>query len=218
MIRAIITGSTGMVGEGVLHVCLNDKRVEKILLINRKSLGIVHPKVKELVINSYEALSEHKDEFNGYNACYHCMGVTSVGKTEQQYSYITYDLTMLLGRLLSSISNDMVFCYVTGAGTDNTGSGKSMWARIKGKTENELLKLPFNAAYMFRPAYIQPIKGLKNTYKFYKILIPLYPIIQKLMPNYTCSLEEIGKAMINVTSTPYTTNILECSDIRQVTK
>ncbi|MCB9208338.1 MAG: NAD-dependent epimerase/dehydratase family protein [Ignavibacteriales bacterium] len=231
-IKAIITGSTGMVGEGVLHICLNNPNVESVLVINRKSCGVNHPKLKEIIHKDFMDLTEIEEKLVGYNACYFCAGVSSVGKKEEEYRKITYNLTLNFAKTLHNIHAErsrsmnksldsardervgLTFMYVSGTGTDSTEKGKSMWARIKGKTENDLLNLGFKDAYMFRPGYIQPIKGLKNTYTIYKFLSSFYPIFEKLFPKYVISLEELGKSMINVTLNGYEKKVLENVDIR----
>jgi len=215
-IKTIITGSTGMVGEGVLHECLKHPDVESVLVINRIPCGVTHNKLKEIIHKDFFDLSQIENQLSGYSACYFCAGVTSVGKKEEEYQRITYDLTMNFANTLLRLNPEMVFTYVSGAGTDSTEKGKSMWARVKGKTENDLMKLSFKDAYMFRPGYIQPTKGLVNTYKIYKALAPLYPAFEKLFPKYVVTLEEIGKAMINVALNGSEKKILECEDIRKV--
>ncbi len=217
-IKAIILGSTGMVGEGVLHECLNHSDVESVLLINRKPCGVKHEKLKEIIHKDLLDLSSLEDQLEGYNACYFCAGVSSVGKKEDEYSRITYGLTMNFANAMVKLNPDMTFCYVSGVGTDSTEKGRSMWARVKGKTENDLMKLPFKAAYMFRPGYIQPTKGLKNTYKMYKVFAPIYPIIKLLFSKYVTTLREIGLAMINVTLYGSEKKVLECKDIVQQSK
>ncbi len=217
-IKAIITGATGMVGEGVLHECLLHPNVESVLLINRKTCGVKHEKLKEIILKDFFDLSSIEEQLKGYNACYFCAGVSSVGKKEDEYKRITYDLTLNFANTLLSINSEMTFCYVSGVGTDSTEKGRSMWARVKGKTENDLLNLPFKAVYMFRPGYIQPTKGLNNTYKIYKVISPLYPILNLLFPKYTVTLEELGKAMINVTLFGSEKKVLECKDIIQRSK
>jgi len=214
-IKAIITGSTGMVGEGVLHVCLYCHDVESVLVINRKPCGVSHPKLKEIIHKDFLDLSPIENQLADYNACYFCAGVSSMGKSEGEYKKITYDLTLSFANSLVQLNPDMVFTYVSGVGTDSSEKGKSMWARVKGKTENDLLKLPFKDAYMFRPGYIQPIKGLKNTYKVYKLLSPLYPLFEKLFPKYVVTLKEIGNSMINITLNGYEKKVLECIEIRK---
>ncbi len=212
-IKAIITGSTGMVGEGVLHVCLNNENVESVLVINRKPCGVVHPKLKEIIHKDFMNLSEIKEQFAGYNACYFCAGVSSVGKNEEEYKKLTYDLTLNFAKTL--LNDEMILTYVSGSGTDSSEKGKLMWARVKGKTENDLLKLGFKNAFMYRPGYIQPIKGMKNTYKIYKFLTPFYSIFESLFPKFVISLDELANSMINVTINGYAKNVLENEDIRK---
>ena len=217
MIKAIITGVTGMVGEGVMHVALNHPEVETVLVISRKPCGVKHKKLKEIIHKDFSDLSAVKEQLSGYNACYFCAGVSSVGKKESEYRKITYDLTLAFARTLSRLNPGMLFAYVSGSGTDSTEKGKVMWARVKGKTENDLLNL-FNNAYMFRPGYINPIKGLKNTYKIYKFVAPLYPLWKMLFGKYVVTLEDVGKAMINVTLNGYEAKVLECKDITEAAK
>lgn len=217
-IKAIITGVTGMVGEGVLHECLNHSEVESVLAISRKPCGVKHEKLKEIIHKDFSDLSSIEDQLAKYNACYFCAGVSSVGKKEDEYKRITYDLTLNFAHTLVKLNPDMTFCYVSGVGTDSTEKGRSMWARVKGKTENDLLKLQFKAAYMFRLGYIQPTKGLKNAYKAYKIFAPFYPIIKLLFSKYATTLKEIGLAMINVALYGSEKKVLECRDIVQQSK
>ena len=217
-IKAIITGATGMVGEGVLHECLLHPEVESVLVINRKSCGVKHEKLKEIIHKDFFDLTGIEDQLAGYNTCYFCAGVSSMGKSEQEYKRITYDLTLNFANTLLKLNPDVIFCYVSGLGTDSTEKGRSMWARVKGKTENDLLKLPFKASYMFRPGYIQPTKGLKNAYKVYKIFVPFYPVWKTLFPKYVVTLEEIGIAMINVVLYSSDKKILECKNIVTLSK
>jgi hypothetical protein len=217
-IRAIITGVTGMVGEGVLHECLQHPDVERVLVINRKPCGVSHPKLLEIIHKDFFDLSAIEPELSNYNACFFCLGVSSVGLKEAEYTRLSYDLTLHMAEILSSLNSDMVFCYVSGTGTDSTEQGKSMWARVKGKTENQLLKLPFRKAYMFRPGYIHPTKGLKNTHKFYAAITWLYPVLRRFFPNAAVSLKELGAAMINTVNIGYDRSILECKDIIKLAK
>ena len=218
MINAIIFGATGMVGEGVLHECLKHPDIESVLVINRRSCGVNHEKLREIIHTDFSNFSPLEIEIAGYNACYFCMGVSSIGKKEEVYTRLTYDLTMHVANTLVKLNPEMTFCYISGAGTDSTENGRSMWARVKGKTENDLMKLPFKASYMFRPGYIQPTKGLKNTYKFYKVVAPIYPLIKLLFSKYVCTLEEIGLSMINITLFGSDKQILECKDIVRQSK
>lgn len=215
-IRAIVFGATGMVGEGVLHVCLQHADVESVLVIGRRSCGVSHPKLKELVHNDFFNYSAIERRLQGYNACYFCLGVTSVGKKEDEYTRLTYDLTMAAAQVLSRLNHDMTFCYVSGAGTDGTEQGRLMWARVKGRTENDLRKLPFKATFAFRPGFIKPIKGLKNAYGVSKVLGTVYPVLRTLLPKYVCTLNDLGLAMINVTLAGFSMPVLENSDIERV--
>jgi len=212
-VRAIITGATGMVGEGVLHECLLHPDVEQVLVINRKPCGVTHPKLKEIIHSNFLDFSPIKEHLVGYNACFFCLGVTSLGMKEPEYYHLTYELTMHVAQTLSTQNKDMVFCYVSGAGTNNTGKSMSMWIRVKGKTENDLMKLPFKKSYMFRPGYMQPTKGLKNTQKIYLFMGWMYPILRALFPKTACTLKEVGIAMIHTVTLGYEKPILEVKDI-----
>lgn len=212
-LNVIVTGATGMVGEGVLHVCLDHPDVESILVLGRRSCGVSHPKVQELVVKDLYDLSSVNELLKGYNACFFCLGTTSVGKSEEEYRKISYELTMNTAGTLVSLNPSMTFCYVSGLGTDGTEKGKIMWARVKGKTENDLAALPFKAVYNFRPGGIRPMKGMKNTLMPVKILNPLFPLLQFLFPGSIVSLEDIGRSMINVSLNGYPKTVLECGDI-----
>jgi hypothetical protein len=209
--------TTGMVGEGVLHECLNHPQVESVLVINRKPCNVKHEKLKEIIHKDFLDISTIKDQLSGYNACYFCMGVSSLGKKEEEYRRVTNDLTMNFAKTLNVINPDMFFMYVSGEGTTGNENAKSMWVRVKSRTENDLSKL-FKNAYMFRPGYIQPTKGLKNAYKIYKILVPLYPIWKILFPKYVCTLQDLGQSMINTTLNGYDKPILGNLDISKSTR
>jgi len=202
-----------MVGEGVLHESLLHPEVESVLVINRRPCNVRHPKLKEVLHQDFSDFSGIEKDLIGYNAGFFCMGVSSVGMSEEKYRYLTYDLTMALARTLAKLNPDMTICYVSGMGTDSSERGRTMWARIKGKTENDLLRLPFRQAYMFRPAFIQPTKGLKNTYTAYRLLAPFYPVWKALFPNYVLTLREIGQAMINCVNKGPDKQVLEVPDI-----
>ncbi len=214
--KVIITGATGMVGEGVLHECILDSRVTDILLISRKKYKTTNTKVKQLIVKELTDVKNHLTELAGYDACYFCMGVSSVGMKEEKYTKLTYDLTLNFAKTIVTVNKEMTFTYVSGVGTDSTEKGKSMWARVKGKTENDLIALPFKAVFAFRPGGIKPTKGLKNTYTSYKVLAPLVSFLNWAMPKYMCSLAEIGKAMINVTEKGYHRPQIEVKDIRKL--
>lgn len=216
-IKAIITGATGMVGEGVLLECLNHPDVEQILVINRKPGGISHPKLRELIHGDFFSLESIEPQLVGYNACFFCLGISSVGPTKEEYKRITYDLTLNVGRLLAKLNEDMTFCYITGAGTDSTEQGRVEWARVKGATENALMQL-FKKAYMFRPGFMKATVGQKNIKSYYKFFSWLYPIGRVLYPAGFCTLQEVGLAMINVVLHDYHKQILDVKDIVKLAK
>jgi hypothetical protein len=217
-IRTIITGVTGMVGEGVMHECLEHPDVEAVLVINRKPCGVSHPKLKEIIHTDFFDFSPIENQLSGYNACYFCLGVSSIGLKEPEYFKKTYTLTLHVATTLSKLNSDMTFCYVSGAGTDSTEKGKSMWARVKGKTENDIFALPFKQSFAFRPGYIHPTKGLKRVHNFYKYMTWMYPVLLKLFPNTVSTLKEIGLAMIAVTLNGYERKVIDPNDIRVLAK
>jgi hypothetical protein len=217
-IKAIITGATGMVGEGVLHECLLSEQVEAVLVIGRKSCGVVHPKLQEIIHPDFYHLHPIADKLTGYNACFFCLGVSSLGMKEPEYYRLTYTLTMHVAEILAAQNPGMIFCYISGAGTDSTEKGRLMWARVKGKTENDLAKLPFKQVYHFRPGILEPTKGLKNTLSFYKYLGWLAPFIRLLAPNQISTLKELGLAMINAVSKGYQKQQIEVKDIKALAK
>jgi uncharacterized protein YbjT (DUF2867 family) len=211
--KVIITGSTGMVGEGVMHECLNHPAVEKVLAISRRADGVSHPKLTEIVHNDFYNLSPIEKDLSGYDACFFCLGISSIGMKESDYHRVTYELTMHVAETLLRLNPGMVFTYVSGAATDSTEKGRQMWARVKGKTENHLLLLPFKAAYMFRPGYIHPTKGLKNVLSFYKYIAWLYPVFKIIFPKFVSTNRDIGLAMINCVLKGYSKPVLEVKDI-----
>jgi putative NADH-flavin reductase len=213
-VRAIITGATGMVGEGVLHECLLHDAVEEVLVINRKPCGVRHAKLKEIIHKDFLDFSSIESQLKGYNACFFCLGVSSVGMKEAEYYKLTYTLTLHIAKALVKNNPDMTFCYVSGASTDSTEAGRMMWARVKGKTENDLMKLPFKGVYNFRPGAIEATKGLKNVLSYYKYFSWLFPVIKLFAPNAIVKLREIGIAMINTITKGYEKQILEVSDIK----
>jgi uncharacterized protein YbjT (DUF2867 family) len=217
-ISVIITGATGMVGEGVMHECLKNPQVGSVLLINRKPSGVLHPKLKEVIHEDFFDFRPIEAELGGYDACLFCLGVSSVGMSKADYYIKTYSLTMHVAQTLSRINPGMVFSYVSGAGTDSSEKGRSNWARVKGKTENDLFKLPFKAVYAFRPGYIHPTKGLKRTHGIYKYISWMYPALRSVFPNSACTLEELGLAMISVAGHGYERKILEVKDILMAAK
>jgi len=217
-LSVIITGATGMVGEGVLHGSLLPAYAERVLVIIRKPRGLSHPKLKEIIHANFHDLSSIESELIGYNACFFCLGVSSIGMKEEEYRHLTYDLTMHVAETLSRYNPDMTFCYISGKSTDSTEKGRLMWARVKGKTENDLMKLLFKAVYNFRPGYMHPTKGLKNTLSGYKYVSWLYPLLRTLAPNSVSTLKEMGDAMINTALHGYNKPVLEVKDILEVAR
>ncbi|OGU68195.1 MAG: epimerase [Stygiobacter sp. RIFOXYC12_FULL_38_8] len=215
-IKAIIFGVTGMVGEGVLLQALNHPDVESVLVVGRRACGITHSKLKEIIHNDFYNFQAIEEQLTGYNACFFCLGVSSIGMNETDYTRVTYDLTMSAAEALSKLNSEMTFCYVSGQGTDSSESGKLMWARVKGKTENDLAKLPFKAVYLFRPGFIKPSKNQKRAYKASMVIGIIYPILKVLLPKYVCTMDDLGMAMINVVKFGYKNRVLENRDIPQV--
>ncbi len=217
-IKVIITGSTGMVGEGVLHECLMHPEVEKILVINRRSCGITHPKLTEILNTDFFDLSAVEEQMRDYNACFFCLGISSINIEEQEYFSLTYTLTINMARILLRLNPDITFCYISGAGTDSTEKGRIRWAKVKGKTENDLMRLPFKKVYAFRPGFMNPTKGLKHTHGYYKGFSLLYPVWRALFPRYVSTLKELGQAMINSVLKGYHKPVLEVKDIVELAK
>lgn len=216
-LKVIITGATGMVGEGVLHECLQHAEIEKVLVITRNPCGYSHPKLTEIIHGNFFDISSLNERLKGYNACYFCLGVTSLGKNEAEYTKFTYTLTMNFAKTLAALNPDMTFCYISGTSTDSSEKGRTMWARVKGKTENDLMKLPFKAVYNFRPAGILPFLPLKPSqtyYKSYKYFGWLFSLMKVIAPNYIITLKDLAAAMINASLTGYTKHILEVKDIK----
>lgn len=201
-VKAIITGATGMIGKGVLLECLDDERVESVLILNRSSIGMTHPKLKEVLHSDFMDFSTIKDELQGYNAVFFCLGVSASGMSEADYTRITYDYTLNFAKAVKEQSPEATFIYVSGTGTDSSEKGRMMWARVKGKTENDLMKLGFKDTVMFRPGAIRPMRGIKSKTPLYQtiytIISPLWPLFGLLMGKNLTDTTRIGKAMINV--------------------
>jgi uncharacterized protein YbjT (DUF2867 family) len=217
-IKVILTGATGMAGEGVLHECLLSPMVEKVLVVGRAPCGVAHPKMEEVVIPDLFDLSSIEDKLSGFNSCFFCAGKSSLGMKEAEFTRVTYDLTMNFAQTLSRLNTDMVFCYISGAGTDSSEKGRLMWARVKGRTENDLMKLPFKSVYNFRPAFMLPTKGLKNALSFYKYINWMYPLLHPLFPGSFGTLKDLGLAMINCAVLGSEKNNLEARDIESLAK
>ena len=215
--KVILFGATGMVGQGVLRECLLDAGVERVLAIGRSPTGQRHAKLREIVHRDFLDYSAIESELTGYDACFFCLGVSSVGMNEERYRHLTYDITLAAARTLARLNPQMVFVYVTGRGTDSTERGSLMWARVKGKTENDLLKLPFKAAYMFRPAGIQPLHGIRSktgwVQAIYVGAAPLLSLLNRVAPKYMTTTEQVGRAMIRVARDGFPRPVLESEDI-----
>ena len=215
--NVIIFGATGMVGQGVLRESLLDPDVKQVLTIVRSPTGQQHAKLRELVRTDLFDYSNIEADLTGFDACFFCLGVTSAGMTEEQYTRVTHDLTLAAATTLAKLNPAMTFVYVSGSGTDGTELGRSMWARVKGKTENDILKLPFKAAYMFRIGFVQPLHGIVSKTKVYRIfysaLKPILPLMQKAFPSQIGTTEQVGRAMLIVAKHGFPRPILEPKDI-----
>lgn len=207
-----------MVGEGVLLECLQHPSVEAVLSISRKPSGVTHPKLKEIIHTDFFNFAPIANQLSGYDACYFCLGVSSVGMKEDEYTKMTYTLTMHVADTLSKLNKNMTFCYVSGAGTDSTEKGRIMWARVKGKTENDLATLPFKAAFAFRPGYLKATKGQQHVLRYYKYVSWMYPILRTVFPGTACTLKELGLAMIHVTLYGSDKRMLSVKDIITLAK
>lgn len=215
--KVIITGATGMVGKGVMLECLDHADVNEVMIIGRNPVGIEHPKLRELIHKDFSSFDSVKEHLSGYDACYFCMGVSAAGLKEEQYTQITYQYTMALARALVGINSSMTFIYVSGQGTDSSEKGRAMWARVKGKTENDLLQLGFHQAFMFRPGGIIPLRGIKSRTRlyqfFYDYFMWLIKLIKAMAPNSIVNTTQIGLSMIYVTGHGYEKKILSPPDI-----
>jgi hypothetical protein len=218
MLKAILTGATGMVGEGVLIECLEHPKVEKVLVVGRRSCGRSHPKLSEALTKDFSDLSAIEDKLAGYDACFFCAGVSSIGKSEDEFHKVTYGLTVNFAGAFKKYNPGRKFFYISGYGTDSTEKGSYMWARVKGKTENRLIELYGSRAYMFRPGYMKPSKGQKRILKTYWGWQISYPFMKLVMPKFTCTLKHVGLAMINCALRGHTKNILEVKDIIQASE
>jgi uncharacterized protein YbjT (DUF2867 family) len=220
--KVILFGATGMVGQGALRECLLDPDVESVLAIGRSTIAQQDEKLQGIVLKDLTDLSSVEGKLSGYDACFFCLGVSAAGMSEDDYCRVTYDLTLSVAATLVRRNPSMTFIYVSGAGTDSTEHSRMMWARIKGKTENALLAMPFRAAHMFRPGYIQPMHGIRTKTKWYSmvyaIVAPLYPVLKTLFPSYVTTTQQLGRAMIRVAKTGAPKRVLESRDINATSK
>ena len=214
-INVILFGATGMVGSGVLIECLAHAEVKSVLVIGRNSCQVDHPKLKEIILSDFEDYSAIKDQLSGYDACFYCLGVTSLLTSKADYSKVTYDYTLAAARTLVALNPQMTFAYISGAGTRQDGKGV-MWIRVKGRVERDLSNLPFKQVYLLRPAYIQPTAGVKHVHLVYKLVGWLYPLWKRIMPNLVITCRELGRAMINSVLEPQPKQVLESRDLREL--
>jgi uncharacterized protein YbjT (DUF2867 family) len=216
-VNVVLFGATGMIGQGVLRECLLDPGVERVLAVVRTPPTAEHPKLRVLVHNDFLDYSPITDDLTGFDACFFCLGVSSAGMSETDYRLVSYDIPLAAARVLAARNPGMTFVFVSGMGADSTGGGRLMWARVKGRAENELLALPFRAAYVFRPAFVQPMHGIQSRTRLYRALYavgaPLYPLWKTLLPRYVTTTEQIGRAMIAVARGGAPTRVLENADI-----
>jgi uncharacterized protein YbjT (DUF2867 family) len=220
--KIILFGATGMVGQGVLRECLRDAEIESVLAVGRTATGVTHAKLREIVRADLFHYADVEGQLRGYDACFFCLGVSSAGMTEANYRHLTYDLTLAAAETLAKLNPGMTFIYVSGMGTDSSERGRVMWARVKGATENALLRLPFAAAYMFRPGVIQPMHGEKSKTKLYRVMYLLtgfvIPLLLRVFPKYVTTTERIGSAMIEVAKHGAPKKLLETRDINALAR
>lgn len=215
--NVLILGATGMVGQGVLRECLLDEGVARVVTLGRHATSTAHPKLREIVHADLFHLQPIEDQLTGLDACFYCLGATAAGKSEREYARINYDMTLAVAETLARIDPGMTFVYVSGQGTDSTERGRTMWARVKGRTENALLRLPFKAAYMLRPGIILPMHGIKSKTTLYRVgytlMTPLYPALRKLFPRAITTTEHLGRVMLRLARSGYSKPVLEPADI-----
>ena len=215
--NVLILGATGMVGQGVMRECLLDGGVARVVTLGRRATGAANSKVRELVHADLFHLAPIEQELARLDACFYCLGATAAGKSEAEYAWINYDMTLAVAETLARVDPDMTFIYVSGMGTDSTERGRTMWARVKGRTENALLRLPFKAAYMLRPGIILPMHGIKSRttlYRvFYSLMTPLYPALRALFPRAITTTEQLGQVMLRLARSGYSKPVLESADI-----
>jgi uncharacterized protein YbjT (DUF2867 family) len=220
LVKVLLFGATGMDGGGALVECLADSRIDSVVSISRSPAGRSHPKLREVIQPKAFSYNGITGDLSSTNACFFCLGVTSVGMTETAYTSVTYDLTLAAARAIVAVNRSLTFCYVSGMGTDSSEQGRSMWARVKGRTENSLLALPFKAAYMFRPGYIQPVKGVRSKtgwyQAFYTVAAPLSPLLQRFFPGVSTTTAILGRALIQAAAVGYSKRILEPRDINEL--
>ncbi|TCK70885.1 NAD-dependent epimerase/dehydratase family protein [Acidipila rosea] len=216
--RVILTGATGMVGEGVLLECLQHPAIEAVLLVSRRPYGVQHPKVKECIVPDFLRIEDCTSQLSGYDACFYCAGVSSRGMSEAEYTHVTYEITVHFARVLAGLNPQMIFDFVSGELTDSSEQGKLMWARVKGKTENELMRCGFRKVYNFRPGFMKPTAGQRNVKGYYRVIGGIYPLLHLLFPNHVSTLREVGLAMIHSVLKDYPRQVLEVKDIKALAR
>jgi uncharacterized protein YbjT (DUF2867 family) len=219
-VKVLLFGASGMVGQGVLRESLLDSDLARVVTVVRRPAGQKHKKLSELVLPDLATLASLEGQLTGFDACLFCAGVSALGMTEEQYTRVTYDLTLGVAKTLLRTSPDLTFVYVSGAGTDTSEKGRIMWARVKGRTENALLSLPFRAAYMFRPGLIMPLHGIRSSTRWYNVVYaairPIYPLLRRVAPTMITTTERLGRAMLAVARKGYATHVLEMADINRL--
>lgn len=210
--RVIITGATGFVGEGVLFECLAHPAITEVLLVGRKPYEATNPKIRELILSDFLDLNAYGNELAGYDACFYCAGISSVGLSESEYRRVTYDVTVHFAERLAELNPQMTFCHVSGRNAAAAG-GIQMWQRVKGETEVALSRLRFAKVYNFRPGFMRPTHGQRNTKTLYKVIALMYPVLRLMLPDQVCTVREVGVAMINSVLKGYPKSVLEVGDI-----
>jgi uncharacterized protein YbjT (DUF2867 family) len=216
-LRVIVYGATGMIGSGVLLACIDDPAVRQVLVLGRTPCGVSHPKIQERLVEDFFDYGAIESELSGYDACFFCLGVSAGGMSEEAYTKITYELTVRAAETLLKHNPAMTFCYVSGQGTDSSEKGRMMWARVKGRTENALLRMPFRRAIMFRPGMIQPAKGVRSKTALYRVMYtamtPLFPLLKAVAPGMVTTSERLGRAMLRAARGGTELQVLESRDI-----
>jgi uncharacterized protein YbjT (DUF2867 family) len=216
--KVIVTGTTGMVGEGVLLTCLKNPGVTTVLSVSRRSSGIKHPKLQECLVSDFSKLDAVEEQLRGYDACFYCAGISSVGMSEEDYTRITYDTAVHFATVVQRLNPGMVLTHISGAHTDGTEQSKVMWARVKGRAENAMTRLPFRGVYNFRPGFMSPVHGQQHVKTLFRVMLVLTPVFRLLFPSQMLTLDEVGRAMINAVAKGYNKQVLEIADIRALAK